>query len=145
MSTPEYDELEADFGEVIDLLRGGLPEIPDERPSEAVWEVIATELGAGVGEPVAAGRTAGPPKGRASEPGAGATVRDITSARSWGRRTALLTAAAAALLLVALPLAVALRGGDAPDRRAELAALADFDGTGQAELAGRDQSVRFDG
>ena len=146
MSTPEYDQLEAEFPEVIDLLRGGLPEIPHERPSEAVWDGIVIELGATVDRVVAGpGAVDASPKSSVPEPEAGAVVRDISSARSWGRRTAFLTAAAAAVLLIALPLAIALRGDDAPDRRAELAALADFDGTGQAELAGRDLSVRFDG
>ena len=143
MSTPEYDELEADFGEVMGLLRGGLPELPTERPSEAVWDAIAAEFGPAVSASTPRGDGESTGDGSANG-GAPTNVRSITSARSWVRPLALVTGAAAALL-VGVPLFLALTGGGGPSQRADLAALAGYDGTGEAELDGRSLSVRVDG
>ncbi len=175
MSTPEYDDLEAEFGEVMGLLREGPVEAPDERPSEAVWDAIAGELDltgridrtpAPVLPPEQLDAVVGGPSSTDDAVSAddrlpssdrlpsddmspveerGAVVRDIGAARSWGRRTAILTAVAAALLLVAIPVGLALTGGFDPDLQAELAALEGFDGSGEAEIDGRDLRVRFDG
>lgn len=152
MSTPDYEELEPEFGEVMALLRDGLPDVSTERPSEGVWDAIAAELGPTVsaGEGQDATRPAGvgdaPPD--LSTDGApasdGASVRSITSARSWGRPLAMITGAAAALL-VGIPLFLASRDGDDPSQRAELAALGGFDGSGQAEVEDGSLNVRFDG
>ncbi len=144
MSTPEYEELEADFGEVIDILRGGLPESPSERPSESVWDAIASELEL-PGRVAPTARLADPEVAAGGPSANGAVVRDISSARSWGRRGAIFTAVAAALLLVAVPVGLAIGGDGDPDRRAELLAMSDFAGSGEAELDGRDLNVRFDG
>lgn len=145
MSTPEYDELEAEFGEVMSILRDGVPEVPTEKPSDAVWDAITAELGPAVAPPQPA------PSEREhleSVPGTGAAngvaeVRSITSARSWSRPLAMV-AGAAAVLLVGVPLYLSTVGDD-PTQRAELAALEGFDGSGEAEVAGRDLNVRFDG
>lgn len=145
MSTPEYDELEPQFGELMALLREGreaLPEVPTERPSEAVWNSVAAELGLAAGESDAEGI------GAAEPADAGASVRSISSARSarrtWGRPVAMLTAAAA-VLLVAVPLYLAFGQGGGVDLRADLQALSGFDGTGSAEVDGSQLTVRFDG
>lgn len=144
MSTPEYDELEEEFGEVMSLLRGGVPELPSEKPSGAVWDAIAAELGSEVAppQPVGAGR-----ESLRSVPGTAtsgvAEVRSITSARSWSRPLAMV-AGAAAVLLVGVPLYLSTVGDD-PTQQAELVALEGFDGSGEAEVAGRDLSLRFDG
>lgn len=152
MSTPEYDELEPEFGEVMGLLRGGLPELPSERPSEAVWDAVAAELSQAEADSYPQGRgqrefrdsTGAPVVGQDEGPGGQAVVRTITSARSWGRPMAILTSVAAALL-VGIPLFLASREGDDPLARAELAALDGFDGSGQAEFDGQSLNVRFDG
>ncbi len=148
MSTPEYNELEPEFGEVMAILRGGLPEMPTEQPTEAVWDAITAELGPTVaGSPSSAGdRSSVPsaPSVAASDDGALAEVRSITSARSWARPLAMVAGAAAALL-VGVPLFLAVTGGTDPSQRAELAALEGFDGSGEAEVAGSELSVRFDG
>jgi len=145
VSTPEYNELEPEFGEVMAILRGGLPEIPTEQPTEAVWEAIAAELGPTVaGSPPLAGDRPSSPSVAASDDGGLAEVRSITSARSWGRPLAMVAGAAAALL-VGVPLFLAFTGSTDPSQRAELAALEGFDGSGEAEVAGSELSVRFDG
>ncbi|MEM9566317.1 MAG: anti-sigma factor, partial [Actinomycetota bacterium] len=46
---------------------------------------------------------------------------------------------------VAVPVGLAIGGSGDPDRRADLLALSEFGGTGEAELDGRDLNVRFDG
>jgi hypothetical protein len=147
VSTPEYDELEEEFGEVMALLRGGLPETPTDRPGDGVWASIAAELGQPVGVPNLHGDAVAGGVGVAGGGDGGSVVRDISSARSrrWGRPVALLTAAAA-VLLVAVPLALAFGGGgEDPIRRADLAALGGWEGQGQAELVDHDLTVSVDG
>jgi hypothetical protein len=162
VSSPDYDELERDFGEVVGMLREGRPELLTERPGEGVWAAIAAEVGAPhdnrgpAPTDLAAHRDpddeAGP--GQATDPAttaasdAGGDVdrpRSITSAPSWRRRAALLTLAAAAALLVGVPLALSLGGDGGPSRRAQLAALGGFAGTGQAELDDHTLSVELEG
>lgn len=145
MSTPEYDELEPEFGEVMAILRDGLPEVPSEQPDTAVWDAIAAELGQTVaGSPESGGGLASAQAVAGPDEGAGAEIRSITSARSWARPLAMVAGAAAALL-VGVPLFLAVTGGADPSQRAQLAALEGFDGSGEAEVAGDELSVRFDG
>ncbi len=145
MSTPEYNELEPEFGEVMAILRGGLPEMPTEQPTEAVWDAITAELGPTVaGSPRLAGDRPSDHSEAPSDSGELAEVRSITSARSWARPLAMVAGAAAALL-VGVPLFLAVTGGTDPSQRADLTALEGFDGTGEAEVAGSELNVRFDG
>ncbi len=67
-----------------------------------------------------------------------------SSNRSMGKRFAIITAVAAAILLVAVPLALSL-GGESLDQRAELLALGEFTGLGTAELTDRTLSVDLEG
>lgn len=162
MSTPEYDQFEYDFGEVVGMLREGRPELLTERPGEGVWAAIAAEIGASLDSRGPAPAAIASPGDRDDEAGplrAGDPVtpaafdddadvdrpRSITSAPSWRRRAALLTVAAAAVLLVGVPLALSLGGDGGPSRRAQLAALGEFAGTGQAELDDHTLSVEFEG
>ena len=161
----DYAELEAEFGEVMGLLRAGLGEAPSERPSEDVWRAIAA--GAGSDLSARAAGQAGPPLAEAADPsdqpttddgapatapsaeaGGSAEVVSLASRRSVGRRLAVLTAVAAAILLVGIPLALALGddddGGPSP-LRAELASLGGFGGAGSAQLEGRTLAVDLEG
>ncbi len=145
MSDPERLELEADFGDVIDLLRQGKVEPPSEQPGAHVWNAIAEGLGdsvAPVEEPVLqdAGRTAVPPSAR---PRGAGNVVSLDSRRSLGRTFAIVTAVAAAVLLVAIPLGLALSGESG--QRAELAALGGFGGVGAAELEDRTLVIDLEG
>ena len=134
MSDPDYQELEADFGEVTELLREGRLDPPSEHPSEDVWNAIAKGLG--------------------SEAPAVAEHENVSSLeshrtlsgerkRSRGRTVAVIVAVAAAVLLVAVPLGLALQSGDT--QRAELLALSGFEGSGEAELDGETLTVELDG
>ncbi len=147
MSTPENQSPDGDdlYPEVQALLRLGPIDLPTERPSEAVWDAIADaapDLVAGSGSgPGAPSVVATPPD---TEPGT-APVQSLFAkpARPWVKPLVMVTAAAAALL-VAVPLLLAVTSSDDRERRqAELAALADFDGSGSAELDGRSLTVDF--
>ncbi|MGH1491873.1 MAG: anti-sigma factor [Acidimicrobiales bacterium] len=150
MSDPEFEELEEDFGEVMAMLREGPVETPTEKPSEDVWTAIAI----GVGGDVAAAATVldrsndesypGPADAANSENKPKNNVVSLSERRATGKRFAIITAVAAGLLLVALPLGMAL-SGNSPDQRAELAALPGFDGAGSAELNGRTLEVDLEG
>lgn len=135
----ELEELEADFGDVMAILREGPLPAPSEAPSEAVWAAIAREAGGEIAASI-------PDKPRSAEvdPDGAAPVVSLGERRSRGRTLALITLAAAAALLVAVPLTLAL-GGDAADRRAQLLALEGFQGTGSAELDGRTLAVEVEG
>lgn len=133
MSDPDYLELEQDFGEVMGILREGRLEAPTESPDISVWKAIAD----GLGDEVAVGEL------EPESTGGYAEVVSLDSRRSIGRRVAVVTAVAAAILLVAVPLTLALQDEDA--QRAELAALGGFGGAGAAELSGRTLTVDLDG
>jgi hypothetical protein len=64
--------------------------------------------------------------------------------RSMGKRFAVITAVAAAILLVAVPLSLSLRG-ESLDQRAELLALGESSGLGTAELTDRTLAVDLEG
>ncbi len=144
VSTPDFSDLEPEFGDVMAILRSGPLEAPTERPSDDVWNAIAGQLGGDV-RPVAV-----TPEGPAIESPEDQVqdrvdnVRSLDAHRSRGRRFAVLTAVAAAIALVAIPLALAL-GDDGPARRAELLALSGFQGGGRAELDGRTLTLDLEG
>lgn len=165
MSKPDFSELEPEFGEVMDLLSSGIDPMPTEKPSEDVWSAIvdglSDEVSSDVGsrESADGADTADSPD---AEPGLepGFDPADPTSdraesasdaavvsleARRWSRkRFAVFTAVAAAVLLVAIPIALAV-GGSSPEFTAELAALGGFDGEGRAELTDRTLEVDLEG
>jgi hypothetical protein len=148
VSDTDFEQLEADFGEVMGILREGPLDQPTEKPSEAVWTAIALEVGGDIGaaakllddEPTDDAYPG--PSGLANEDGS--NVISMDSRRSFGRNAAILTAVAAAILLVALPLGLALTGSSI-DQEADLAALGGFDGEGRAELTGRTLDVDLEG
>lgn len=73
------------------------------------------------------------------------TSGDSSGARSpMAKRFAVMTAVAAAVLLVAVPIALSLRG-DSLDQRAELLALGQSTGLGTAELTDRTLAVDLEG
>lgn len=121
----------------MSILREGPVDPPTEKPDLSVWMGIASELG----DEVAVGETA--EEAAAAEASDGKVV-SLAQRRSRGRNMAIITAFAAALLLVAIPLALASRGGS-PDQLAELAALEGFAGAGEAELDGRTLTVDLEG
>ncbi|MGI9597146.1 MAG: anti-sigma factor domain-containing protein [Acidimicrobiales bacterium] len=140
---PDYVELEADFGDVMEILGEGPVEPPTEAPSEDVWTAIAMEVGGDIAaEAIAADAAAKERAAAAAQEGA--RVVSLDERRSRGKRFAIATAVAAAALLVGVPLALAI-GGDSPERTAELEALGGFDGEGQAELSGRTLEVDLTG
>lgn len=139
-SDADFAELEADFSEVMAILREGPIEPPTEKPSEKVWTGIAI----GVGGDIAAAATILDEEAADDVAEPLAPVVSLDERRFTGRRLAIITAVAAAILLVGVPLALAF-GGDSPDQRADLVALDGFDGDGIAELSGRTLAVDLDG
>ena len=154
MSDPDYQELEADFGEVTEILREGRLDAPSEHPSEDVWNAIAQGLGS------EAPAVEDPAVGDTARPAVSAEHQNVSSLeshrtlsgerkRSRGRTVAVIVAVAAAVLLVAVPLGLALQGTDALQsgdiQRAELLALSGFEGSGEAELDGETLTVELDG
>lgn len=147
MSTPERDELAAEFPEVVEILLTGLPASPTERPGEDVWAAIAAEIGEQVD--VATPGPGGADDGvdLDAEDGEGAVVLPIAGRRrrGWGLPVALVTAAAA-VLLVGVPLALSALSDDGPSpKRAELAALDGWVGDGEAVLEDHDLTVSVHG
>lgn len=165
MLHPDFSELEEEFGEVIGILNEGRPEAPSERPSEAVWSNIANALtvadsqasGSAFLEDGAAvvddrSSVGSFDNGSVSSTDAGfqpapSYVERASAPRTSsliGKRFAIATAVAAAILLVAVPLSLAVRG-DSLDQRAELVALGESTGLGTAELSDRTLDVTIDG
>lgn len=142
MSNPEHPDrhfadLEPEFGDVIDILRSGPLESPSEAPGPEVWNRIATELGGAM-------ETVPVPSESADRRSGSAEVVSLAGRRVRNRRMAIALGVAAAILLVAVPLTLALRG-NGPDGTADLVALGTFDGSGRAELNGRRLTVELDG
>jgi hypothetical protein len=114
------------FDELIAVLRRGPSDISPEVPPPSLWAAIEAGL-----------------SGEATDPTGPAPVADLGD---WRRRRkgriALAVAGVAALFLVAVPAGLALRGSSpTPIEKAQLAALGGFNGSGQAELAGRELEV----
>ncbi|MGB5756669.1 MAG: anti-sigma factor [Acidimicrobiales bacterium] len=139
MSDPGFEELERDFSEVMAILREGPLPPPDETPDESVWLAIANGVGGDIG---AEANRLDRERSERTAPEV-APVVSLDERRSRGRRFAIMTAVAAAFLLVAVPVGLAL-GGDGNGRTAELLALGGFDGAGTAELNGRTLAVDLD-
>ncbi len=145
------DELRGEFGSVIDLLRDGPSDIEIEQPGESVWAGIEAELGLAPSSADLAGERI-PPSHRsesAKEQVDTAPVISLSDARekrSWGKRTAVFVAAAAAALLVAVPVGLSFASGDdAIELAADLDALDGFAGSGRAEVDGDTLVVDVEG
>ena len=119
------------FDDVIDLLRDGPINLTDEQPTPAVWAGIADELGlaSAAVEPAVTTEGAGgdEPGGNTEQPDVVAPATNVISLADrrplWGRRAAIVTLAAAVVLLLAVPLALSLRSGSS----SELVASADLE------------------
>lgn len=136
------DSVETDdgsFDEVISLLRDGPIDLVDEQPSPSLWAGIAAELGLNDSDHASTtavgGRTGQAPADVAggsgetdrSQPAVDSTSGDagespasnvvsLDSRRRWGRPAAMLTLAAAVVLLLAVPIGLAISsGGDDPE------------------------------
>ncbi|MEM9654716.1 MAG: anti-sigma factor [Actinomycetota bacterium] len=181
MLHPDFSDLEDEFGDVINILNEGRPEIPTERPSEMVWSSIAESLSVSSGpspitdgpntDPSAPASTDGPHGVNGSGAGSGAGSGDgsgdglmatqptaqndqnvspfrrpkDTTRVTAGRRFAVITAVAAPILLVAVPLSLALRG-ESLDQRAELVAIGETPtAAGTAELTDRTLAIDLEG
>ncbi len=94
---PEMNELAAEFGSMMNLLREGPHDVRPETPSANLWESIRSEVQADSVVPASEGKV---------------VSLDDARQRSWGRRGAILTAVAAAILLVGVPLGLAARSGN---------------------------------
>lgn len=156
-NTADYADYDDEFNEVISLLQMGRVEPMDESPSEDVWNAIAGEIGGDMAKQVLASAdspSADSPGGDASSAGStpraangpgAATVTSLSDRRRLtGRNFAIITAVAAAILLVAVPLGLAF-GGGGPDQRADLLALDGFSGSGTAEVTDRTLSLDVEG
>ncbi len=108
------------FAEVIDLLREGPLELTDEQPTAGLWDAIAGELGLSGSSVDSVESTESSDDVRSGglfdvEPGAGNVVSMADRRPRWGRPAALLTLAAAVVLLLAVPVGLALRSGESAD------------------------------
>ena len=119
----------AGFDELIGLLREGPIDLTDEQPSASVWAGISEELGFANSAPVGQTKLAAVPEvsrtpSFAVEESPETNVVSMADRRpSWGRPAAILTLAAAVVLLLAVPVALSLRSGE----DAELIAAADLE------------------
>lgn len=103
------------FEDLAAVLRKGPSDVNDEMPSPSLWADIESALAA---------------------EGGGASIHSLADRRrpGWGRSVALAVVAAAAVALVGVPIALALRGSE-PSVSAELTALPGFESAaGRAEL-----------
>jgi len=115
-----------EFDDLIGLLREGPIDLTDEKPSASLWAGISSELGLASGDanlqPEPAVPAAVPRKLETSaatfgieevEANEDTNVVSLASRRpNWGRSTAILTLAAAVVLLLAVPVALSMRSGD---------------------------------
>ncbi len=126
-----------EFDDLIGLLREGPIDLTDETPSPSVWAGISSELGL-VADSGAS----------ASIEGSGANVVSLASRRpAWGRPAAIVTLAAAVVLLLAVPVALSLRSGSDVDliASAELELLEGQSGSAvAAELVSVDGDLAID-
>lgn len=131
-----------EFGDLIDLLREGPIDLTDDKPGASVWAGISDELGLSAdgvqwgasaadrssatasSEPL--GQRSFAVEDAAASAGTSGKAENVVSLASrrpgWGRPAAILTLAAAVVLLLAVPVGLSLRGGD----DAELIASADL-------------------
>ena len=119
--TIEHDLPE--FAELGALLRQGPSAVSDEAPPASLWAGIEAALEV-----------------------EGAPVVQLAHRRLLrARRTAIAVAAVAAVGLIGVPLGLALRSASPDPVVADLAALEGFEGSGRAELTGRDLEVALQG
>lgn len=124
-----------DFDHLIGLLREGPMDLTDEKPSPSVWVGISSELGlaseGGQGTAAATARSVDPVSSTdrvaelvSANASTDSNVVSLASRRpAWGRPAAILTLAAAVVLLLAVPVALSLRSSDT----GELIAAADLE------------------
>ncbi len=112
---PEMAELEAEFGSIMRTLREGPHDIEPVAASAGLWAKIEHDI-------------SGPHVVVGDEESSDATVVSLDSARErrWGKPAAILTAVAAAVLLVAVPVGLSL-GSDGADVDDVLLASGDLD------------------
>lgn len=103
---PEMAELDSEFGPVMGLLRDGPHNIEPVKPSPDLWSKIAHEVSAG--QELAA-------SGAAHDGEASVASLDDARQRRWGKPAAIITAVAAAILLVAVPVGLSLGSDDPTD------------------------------
>lgn len=110
-----------EFDDLIGLLREGPIDLTDEQPSASVWAGISSELGLAGGKSLSSTTnttlSAAPSLAHAStfavEEAPETNVVSLSSRRpSWGRPAAILTLAAAVVLLLAVPVTLSLRTGE---------------------------------
>lgn len=135
---PDMDELRGEFGSIIDLLKEGPSDVAVEEPPASVWAGIESVLAderasAERAERVPPTHRGGQPVIDVTDPSPVVSLDDARARRSWGKRTAVLVAVAAAALLVALPIGLSTRSGGV-ELAAELDALDGFAGSGRAEF-----------
>ncbi len=145
-----------EFDDLIGLLREGPIELTDDAPSPSVWAGISSELGLvadGVqqlapvtGLDTAASVSKAPPIDNAAsgviEADEGNVVSLASRRPAWGRPAAILTLAAAVVLLLAVPVALSLRSGS----DVELIAAAELELLdGQSGFAVAAELVSIDG
>ncbi len=121
-----------EFDDLIGLLREGPIDLTDEQPSASVWAGISSELGLADGKSLSSTTNTtlspAPSPAHAStfavEEAPETNVVSLASRRpSWGRPAAILTLAAAVVLLLAVPVTLSLRTGE----EVELVAAADLE------------------
>lgn len=147
---PSGDDRDDDlneFTDVIEVLRMGPADL-DESPTPSVWAGIEAALiseSSGVASPA-------PEPSSADSPGvaAPAVVHSLDEARAkraWGKPAAIMTAVAAAVALIGVPIGLSLRSADEPvvELAADLGALAGFGGEGRAEVADASLILDVDG
>lgn len=122
MSREEFYDEEG-FEDVISLLREGPIDLTDEQPSPSLWAGIADELGlsgsSGEGAVPPANFPLGQPQ---TDTGSNVVSLDDRRAR-WGRPAAVITLAAAVVLLLAVPVGLSLRSSS----DSEIVAAAELD------------------
>ena len=113
-------DVPSEFDELTALLRQGPSDVVDAAPPASLWAAI--------------------------EGGVRESSGDELAARRRRLRVATAVAAVAAVLLVGIPLGLSLRRSTPTSQEtAQLAALADFTGSGEAQLEGRNLVVAVNG
>lgn len=109
---PEMTELEDEFGPIMGMLRDGPFEVEPVEPGADLWSKIQTDIRGQADLDVDLTHQAAPEH---QQPVAPVVSLDGARERRWGKPAAILTAVAAALLLIAVPVGLSLRsdgGGD---------------------------------
>ncbi len=119
MTGPEHDDGspfgdtsfdESAFGDVIDLLREGPLDLADEQPTPGLWDAIAGDLGIGADAATSPASVGGSVTNSGRQDAEVVTLADRRP--RWGRPAALITLAAAVVLLLAVPIGLSLGSDD---------------------------------